>query len=142
MPPLLLELWREQHPEGHEQTTLNFRTRWPAAEAVPLFIAEKEQLSWGAPLQTLISIVFQLNEAKRCIQDGRLQQLPVALLLLDNAAEIQMDRQRDEPREKIRGQAMRLEAEAKEQGITVPFSSSPEIEKLIEWTTPTCRRSY
>jgi 5-methylcytosine-specific restriction endonuclease McrA len=25
MPPLLLELWREQHPEGHEQTTLNFR---------------------------------------------------------------------------------------------------------------------
>jgi hypothetical protein len=24
MPPLLLELWREQHPEGHEQTLLNF----------------------------------------------------------------------------------------------------------------------
>jgi 5-methylcytosine-specific restriction endonuclease McrA len=25
MPPLLLELWREQHPEGHEQTALDFR---------------------------------------------------------------------------------------------------------------------
>jgi hypothetical protein len=25
MPPLLLELWREQHPEGHEQTALHFR---------------------------------------------------------------------------------------------------------------------
>jgi 5-methylcytosine-specific restriction endonuclease McrA len=24
MPPLLLELWREQHPAGHEQTSLNF----------------------------------------------------------------------------------------------------------------------
>ena len=24
MPPLLLELWREQHPNGHEQTVLNF----------------------------------------------------------------------------------------------------------------------
>jgi hypothetical protein len=38
-------LWREQHPEGHEQTTLNFSARGPAAEAVPLFTAEKEQLS-------------------------------------------------------------------------------------------------
>jgi len=25
MPPLLLELWREQHPDGHEQTTLASR---------------------------------------------------------------------------------------------------------------------
>ena len=63
-------------------------------------------------MQTLISVVFQLDEAKRYIQDGRLQQLRVALLLLDNAAEIQMDRriqldrQRDEPREKIRRQAI------------------------------------
>jgi len=24
MPPLLLELWREQHPKGHEQTALDF----------------------------------------------------------------------------------------------------------------------
>jgi len=37
MPPLLVELWREQHPDGHEQTTLNFRTHRPAARAVPLF---------------------------------------------------------------------------------------------------------
>jgi hypothetical protein len=90
-------------------------------------------------LQTLISVVFQLDEAKRYIQDGRSQQLRVALLLLDNAAEIQMDRriqldcQRDEPREKIRRQAMRLEEEAKEQGIT----ASPELKKLMEWTPTT-----
>jgi len=25
MPPLLLELWREQHPEGHEQMVLEFK---------------------------------------------------------------------------------------------------------------------
>ena len=37
MPPLLLELWREQHPEGHEQTRLNFNARGPAAAPVPLF---------------------------------------------------------------------------------------------------------
>jgi len=32
MPPLLLELWREQHPEGHERTNLDFRARQPAAK--------------------------------------------------------------------------------------------------------------
>ena len=26
MPPLLLQLWREAHPTGHEQTTLQFNT--------------------------------------------------------------------------------------------------------------------
>lgn len=36
-PPLLRELWREQHPEGHEQTSLNFRAPGPVSEAVLLF---------------------------------------------------------------------------------------------------------
>ena len=36
-PSLLRILWREQHPEGHEQTALNFKESMPAAEAVPLF---------------------------------------------------------------------------------------------------------
>ena len=40
MPPLLLELWREQHPEGHEQTYLEFRAYGPVAESVPLFDEE------------------------------------------------------------------------------------------------------
>jgi hypothetical protein len=29
MPPLLLKLWREQHPEGHEQVQLDFTSRKP-----------------------------------------------------------------------------------------------------------------
>lgn len=37
MPPLLLELWREQHPEGHEQVQLDFSTRKTPARRVPLF---------------------------------------------------------------------------------------------------------
>ena len=36
MPPLLLELWREQHPNGHEQVQLNFTSKKPAAKLVPL----------------------------------------------------------------------------------------------------------
>jgi hypothetical protein len=36
MTPLLLELWREQHPEGQEQVMLAFNARGPATQAVPL----------------------------------------------------------------------------------------------------------
>jgi len=38
MPPLLLELWREQHPAGHEQTVLNFSPLAPVPEKVRLFV--------------------------------------------------------------------------------------------------------
>ena len=37
MPPLLLELWREQHPNGHEQTNLKFEVKRPMPQRVPLF---------------------------------------------------------------------------------------------------------
>ena len=36
LPPLLLELWREQHPRGHEQTALNFKAGTSVAAAVSL----------------------------------------------------------------------------------------------------------
>ena len=42
-PPLLLELWREQHPEGHEQRYLDFNIHKPTARNLPLnFEAAKE----------------------------------------------------------------------------------------------------
>jgi len=37
MPPLLLELWREQHPKGHEQTALDFKRVPVPATPVRLF---------------------------------------------------------------------------------------------------------
>ena len=37
MPPLLLELWREQHPDGHEQVQLDFTSKRVVALAVRLF---------------------------------------------------------------------------------------------------------
>lgn len=37
MPPLLLELWREQHPHGQEQTHLDFGEKSVVAVTVPLF---------------------------------------------------------------------------------------------------------
>jgi hypothetical protein len=38
MPPLVLELWREQHPLGHEQTTLDFKAKFPEAKTGTLFL--------------------------------------------------------------------------------------------------------
>jgi hypothetical protein len=47
MPPLLRELWREQHPLGHEQTALDFKANFPAAKSTPLFreIVPQETIS-------------------------------------------------------------------------------------------------
>jgi hypothetical protein len=42
MSPLLLELWREQRPNGHEQTMLDFKARGVAAQKVPLFAEDRE----------------------------------------------------------------------------------------------------
>lgn len=43
-------------------------------------------------MQRLTYILFQLDEALRYIDDGRIERLRLALLLLDNAAELQLDR--------------------------------------------------
>jgi hypothetical protein len=42
MSPLLLELWREQHPNGEEQIMLAFNTRERAGEALRLSEEERE----------------------------------------------------------------------------------------------------
>ena len=44
MPPFLLELWREQHPSGHEQTVLSFEEVCPAAVPVALFASTEMAL--------------------------------------------------------------------------------------------------
>jgi 5-methylcytosine-specific restriction endonuclease McrA len=48
MPPLLLELWREQHPRAHEQIALNFKVRPQASRTEPLFVEEREVASASA----------------------------------------------------------------------------------------------
>ena len=43
MPPLLLKLWWEQHSKGHEQTSLEFKAKPPAAAPVALFEIEASE---------------------------------------------------------------------------------------------------
>ena len=44
MPPLLLELWREQHPKGHEQTTPKFTLPEPIARPAALFKEDRKRI--------------------------------------------------------------------------------------------------
>lgn len=43
MSHLLLELWHEQHPQGHEQVAMDFKDHQRRAEAVPLFPDTREK---------------------------------------------------------------------------------------------------
>ena len=43
MPPLLLLLWREQHPDGHEQTQLGFDARDAATATLHLFTDDRAE---------------------------------------------------------------------------------------------------
>ena len=65
-------------------------------------------------MQRVVYVILQLDEAGRFIRDGRLEHLRVALLLLDNAAELQLDRKIQERlmherfREKLRHTILQL----------------------------------
>ncbi len=80
-------------------------------------------------MQTLTYVLYQLDEALRYIDGGRLEQLRLALLLLDNAAELQLDRrctalrQSEDLRERLKTRAETIGA----------ATSSPELEQLAEW---------
>jgi hypothetical protein len=89
-------------------------------------------------MQQFLYILFQLDEARRYIQDGRLEQLRLALLLLDNAAELQMDRriqgdmQSEDFRERLRNQL-----------LVFPKSDLPaDLREIAEWEPlPNSRKS-
>ena len=65
-------------------------------------------------MQLLLFVLFQLDEARRYIEDGRLPHLRLALLLLDNAVEIQMDQnnwERDAIKERLRELSIKVSPE-------------------------------
>ena len=80
-------------------------------------------------MQFLSYVLLQIDEACRYIQDGRLAQLRIALLLLDNAAEIQMHRcaterlSYEDMKERIRRKA-----------LDIPEGRRPDnLQELVQW---------
>jgi hypothetical protein len=60
MTPLLLELWREQYPAGHEQIMLAFNASGPAAQAIPLQLDDpqtRDSEAWKGDVPELINVV-------------------------------------------------------------------------------------
>jgi len=82
-------------------------------------------------------LLFQIDEARRYIGDGRLEHLRLAVLLLDNAAEIQMDRrikedlQHDDVMEKLRGNVLTW---------ATPDTVPDELQEVVAWVTFNARR--
>ncbi len=56
-PPLLRVLWREQHPEGHEQTVLNLSEKKPPAKLVRLF-GEEAKVNPHPPLSSRTDVLI------------------------------------------------------------------------------------
>jgi hypothetical protein len=80
-------------------------------------------------MQRLVYVLFQLDEARRYIGDGRLERLRLALLLLDNAVEIQLDRQ-------VQADLMHedMEERLRERVLEIPESERPEsLRTVAEW---------
>jgi len=81
-------------------------------------------------MKFLSYLLFQVDEARRYIEDGRLEHLRLAVLLLDNAAEIQMDRrikedlQHDDVMEKLRGNVL---------SWATPDTVPDELRELVAW---------
>ncbi len=86
-------------------------------------------------MQRLTYILFQLDEALRHIDDGRIERLRLALLLLDNAVELQVDRRvRDELaiedlRERTRQQTLLLTELMPESQPELPA----DLTALVAW---------
>ena len=85
------------------------------------------------------TILFQLDESCRLIEDGRDEHLRVALLLLDNAAEIQMDWAI-----RVEQQFAAWQEQSRELALQIPASErTPRMQELVDWQplTKTQRRA-
>ena len=78
-------------------------------------------------------VLFQLDEARRYVEDGRLERLRLGLLLLDNALEIQLNRQikADLAYEKSKEQL-------REKILEIPRDDPPtDLQSYLAWTPRT-----
>jgi hypothetical protein len=90
-------------------------------------------------MKFLSYLLFQLDEARRYIEDGRLEHLRLALLLLDNAAEIQMDHcieqdlAHEQMKENMRNTLLSIPPEHK-----LP----PTLQELVDWMPLSASEKY
>lgn len=82
-------------------------------------------------MQRAVFVLFQLEEACRYIRDGRLERLRLALLLLDNAVELQLD---DRVEEHLRSEQLRERLRDSILATDAPLDELPDqLREVVAW---------
>ncbi len=95
-------------------------------------------------MRRLSFVLYQMDEARRYLAEGRIEQVRLALLLLDNAIEPQMDRRIQSDlgferlRERLREQLLQMPVDLRGPDAKEHLEWSPltKREKKISWAFP------
>lgn len=87
-------------------------------------------------MQRLTYVLFQMDEARRYLEGGRLEQVRLALLLLDNAAELQIERRVSD---ELASENLRERIRTQTRMLRIPKGYSEHLDELAEWQPLTAR---
>jgi hypothetical protein len=84
-------------------------------------------------MQRLTYVLYQMDEARRFLDGGRLEQVRLALLLLDNAAELQIERR---VRDELSSENLRERIRTRTRTLGIPKGYSEGLDELAAWQPP------
>jgi hypothetical protein len=87
-------------------------------------------------MQRLTYVLYQLDEARRHLEGGRLEQVRLALLLLDNAAELQIERRVSD---ELTSENLRERLRTRAHTLRIPKGFSEGLDELAEWQPLTAK---
>lgn len=87
-------------------------------------------------MQRLTYVLYQMDEARRYLEGGRLEQVRLALLLLDNAAELQIDQR---VTDELTHENLREQIRERARTLGIPKGRSEELDELADWQPLTAK---
>lgn len=81
-------------------------------------------------MQRLTYVLYQMDEARRYLHGGRLEQVRLALLLLDNAAELQIEKRVSD---ELASENLRERIRTQTRTLGVPEGYSDRLDELAAW---------
>lgn len=87
-------------------------------------------------MQRLTYVLYQMDEARRYLEGGRQEQVRLALLLLDNAAELQIERRVSD---ELTGENLRERIRTRTRTLRVPKGYSERLDELAAWQPLTAK---
>jgi hypothetical protein len=87
-------------------------------------------------MQRLTYVLYQMDEARRYLEGGRLEQVRLALLLLDNAAELQIEKRVSD---ELASENLRERIRTQTRTLGIPKGYSDRLDELAAWQPLTAR---